>query len=262
MAPVVGRCGAVPSASARSSASPAQHREMLDQVLRRSSTSSRTSTSTLMRPGPGRSTELTARLLDGLDRVLAASTPDCVLVQGDTTTALAARPRRASTGASASATSRPGCAPATSHAPFPEEANRRIIDLRRRRCYFAPTARRPRRPARRGRATRRAILVTGNTVIDALHARSSRAGSPDRHEPARGPRCWSPAHRRESFGAPLRADLRGAARARRDASPTCAASTRCTPTRTSRGRCTRCSAGSPNVDLHEPLDYLRARRAA
>jgi UDP-N-acetylglucosamine 2-epimerase (non-hydrolysing) len=110
---------------------------------------------------------LTSRLLAGLERVLREVRPDCVLVQGDTTTAMAAglaafhrRIRVAHVEA--------GLRTRDRHSPFPEELNRRLLasiaDV-----HFAPTE-----PARAALLAESVpadrIHVTGNTGIDALLA--------------------------------------------------------------------------------------------
>ncbi len=109
---------------------------------------------------------LTARLLVRLDKVLEAEAPDWVIVQGDTTTAMAASLaafyRRIKVGHVEA-----GLRTEDKYNPFPEEINRRLIshlaDL-----HFAPTKRARENLLREG-LDRRAISVTGNTVVDALH---------------------------------------------------------------------------------------------
>ena len=108
---------------------------------------------------------LTARLLPAIDGVLASEDPDWVVVQGDTTSAmagaLAAFYRRIPV-----AHVEAGLRTDDRFAPFPEEINRRIIT----QCadmHFAPTARCAHRLAQEG-VPRSAIHITGNTVVDAL----------------------------------------------------------------------------------------------
>ena len=120
---------------------------------------------------------LTASLLLAIDRTLAATVPAFALVQGDTTTVLAAA-LAASTAGCRSVTSRPGYAPATSG----HRSRRRRTDawqLPSFLFHFTPTA-----------GARLALLaegvpdgsieVTGNTVIDALHM-ELRTQREDRH---------------------------------------------------------------------------------
>lgn len=65
----------------------AQHREMLDQVLKLFSIVPDYDLN-IMQPGQGL-TEITCRILEGLKSILAEFKPDVVLVHGDTTTTLA-----------------------------------------------------------------------------------------------------------------------------------------------------------------------------
>ena len=142
----------------------AQHREMLDQVLR------------LFHLHPDYDLDImaagqtlfdiTSRAMNGLDEVLAQEQPDIVLVHGDTTTtfagALAAYYHQIAVGHVEA-----GLRTGNKYSPFPEEMNRKltgaIADL-----HFAPTdtseanLRKENVPSER-------IFVTGNTVIDALH---------------------------------------------------------------------------------------------
>jgi UDP-N-acetylglucosamine 2-epimerase (non-hydrolysing) len=108
---------------------------------------------------------LSARLIERCDRALADLAPDMVLVQGDTTTvlcaALASFYRRMPLGHVEA-----GLRTGNLASPFPEEANRRLtsplVDL-----HFAPTET-ARQALLAERIPGERILVTGNTVIDAL----------------------------------------------------------------------------------------------
>ena len=152
----------------------------------------------VMAPGQGLNA-LTARLIEGLDAVLAAARPDRVIVQGDTTTALAgalAAFHRAIPVAHVEAGLRTYC-PA---APFPEEVNRRTIALLAD-MHFAPT------PTSRdnlgGERVHGAVYVTGNTGVDALQfALAAIDGDAPEPAPARKLIVVT-CHRRESFGAPF-----------------------------------------------------------
>lgn len=109
---------------------------------------------------------LTARLVRSLTPALERRKPDLVLVQGDTTTALAgalsALYAKIPVG-HVEAGLRTGC----KYAPFPEEMNRKLIgslaDL-----HFVPTPRARDNLLAEGVAPG-AIFFTGNTVVDALH---------------------------------------------------------------------------------------------
>lgn len=152
---------------------------------------------------------LTARLLPAIDDVLGSEDPDWVMVQGDTTSAMA--------GALASFYRRipvahveAGLRTDDRFAPFPEEINRRIItqcaDL-----HFAPTARCGERLAREG-VSPAAIHVTGNTVVDALLWMRTRSRGRPSALPPRVADCaigrrmlLVTLHRRENWGAPMAA---------------------------------------------------------
>lgn len=141
----------------------AQHREMLDQVLELFRIKPDIDLN-LMRPNQDLA-DLTANIITNMKPVLAAEKPDWILVQGDTTTvwaaALAAFYQQIKVGHVEA-----GLRTFDKRQPFPEEINRRlctqIADL-----HFAPT------PWGRGnllaeRIPERDVVVTGNTVIDAL----------------------------------------------------------------------------------------------
>src|SRR5205823_8160833 len=109
--------------------------------------------------------DLTARVLHGMDRILRQNRPDRVLVQGDTTTtfatSLAAYYQKIPVGHVEA-----GLRTGNIYAPWPEEINRRLTDAIADRLY-APTAQSRDNLLREG-AKAESIMVTGNTVIDAL----------------------------------------------------------------------------------------------
>lgn len=177
-----------------------QHRELLDEVL--SIFGLKPQMDLHLMQHQQRLADLTARALTRLSHVLAEVRPDLVLVQGDTTTAMSAAMasfyRRIPVGHVEA-----GLRTRDRFNPFPEEVNRRVIgtvaDL-----HFAPT--RSAAAALLAEGVRPSdIFVTGNTVIDALLATAAKAPA---HLAAR----WSDrdqyilvtAHRRESFGEPIR----------------------------------------------------------
>lgn len=108
---------------------------------------------------------LSARLFEALDALYARERPDAILVQGDTTTvqvaATAAFYRHIPVGHVEA-----GLRSHNLQAPFPEEFNRRVSGLVAQ-WHFAPTAGARQNLINEGIA-REAIVVTGNTVIDAL----------------------------------------------------------------------------------------------
>ena len=109
--------------------------------------------------------ELTASLISGLDRVLEDLKPDMILVQGDTTTAfvggLAGYYKKIRVGHVEA-----GLRTANKFSPFPEEMNRRLAGVLAD-YHFAPTKRAKEALLKEG-VRESDIVVTGNTVIDAL----------------------------------------------------------------------------------------------
>ena len=141
----------------------AQHREMLDQVL---VTFDIVPDSDLGLMTPNQSLpELTSRAVEAIDRHLGEFRPDFVLVQGDTTTtfcaALSAFYRGIPVGHVEA-----GFRSGDLQAPWPEEANR-VMTSRLTTLHFAPTALNRTSLLREGVPADR-VLITGNTVIDAL----------------------------------------------------------------------------------------------
>ncbi|WP_333473705.1 non-hydrolyzing UDP-N-acetylglucosamine 2-epimerase [Xanthobacter dioxanivorans] len=181
-----------------------QHREMLDQVLRLFDIRPDFDLG-LMAHNQGLN-RLAGGALAALDPVLAEVAPDLVLVHGDTTTAMAAAlaafHRRIPVGHVEA-----GLRTYRLDQPFPEEMNRRVVDVVSG-LLFAPTVRsRANLEAERldGR-----IVVTGNTVIDALQATQVRieadpdlCAALDAQMPALDPAkriVLVTGHRRENFG--------------------------------------------------------------
>jgi len=172
----------------------AQHRAMMDQVHQVFALEADIDLD-LMRPDQTLN-ELSGRCFHGVDEVLANTSPDWVLVQGDTTTAmvvaLAAFHRGIPVGHVEA-----GLRTGDLHHPFPEEANRRIIDVFAD-ALFAPTIGAADALRREGVADGR-IHVTGNTGIDALlQVADTLPPEPVQDE------VLITVHRRESFGEPIR----------------------------------------------------------
>jgi UDP-N-acetylglucosamine 2-epimerase (non-hydrolysing) len=140
-----------------------QHQEMIHQVFRLFQIEPDIDLH-LMQPDQTLS-DLTARVLHGMDRILRQNRPDRVLVQGDTTTtfatSLAAYYQKIPVGHVEA-----GLRTGDIYAPWPEEINRRLTDAIADRLY-APTAQSRDNLLREG-AKAESIMVTGNTVIDAL----------------------------------------------------------------------------------------------
>jgi UDP-N-acetylglucosamine 2-epimerase (non-hydrolysing) len=141
----------------------AQHRHMLDQVLQLFSIKPDFDLD-LMR-SEQTLTQLTASILQGMDRVFSEFTPDWVLVHGDTTTtfavSLASFYRKIGV-----AHVEAGLRTNNLRSPWPEEGNRQLT-TRLAGLHFAPTEASRQNLLREGIHDDH-IHVTGNTVIDAL----------------------------------------------------------------------------------------------
>jgi UDP-N-acetylglucosamine 2-epimerase (non-hydrolysing) len=159
--------------------------------------------------------DLTARLVRGLGEVVIRTSPDLVLVQGDTTTALA--------GALAAYYAKVSLAHVEAglrshdrYNPFPEEVNRRLISVVAD-VHFAPTETAATALASEGLSST-SIHITGNTIVDALLMLKDRLATPECdalvsptirmiHDDGR-PLILTTCHRRETFGKDLAAICR------------------------------------------------------
>lgn len=162
MAPLINALSAEAGFDARVCVT-AQHRHMLDQVLELFAIQPDYDLD-LMRAGQSLA-EVTCGVLAGVDQVLSEFKPDLVLVHGDTTTAfaaaLAAFYQKIPVGHVEA-----GLRSGNIHSPWPEETNRRFADAMTD-WYFAPTELSRVNLLAEGVSNER-IIVTGNTVIDAL----------------------------------------------------------------------------------------------
>jgi UDP-N-acetylglucosamine 2-epimerase (non-hydrolysing) len=201
LAPVVRRLLRNPQTITTRIAVTAQHRDLLDQVLAAFGVRPDHDLNVMQ---PGQSLfQSTSRILAALEGVLDEEQPDCVLVQGDTTTAfcgaLAAFYRGVPVGHVEA-----GLRTGDPREPFPEEMNR-VLTARLASLHFAPTEAAATNLRGEGIDPSR-IFVTGNTGIDAvLEIRD--ALSSGRLKPAapvandsRRKLILVTAHRRESFG--------------------------------------------------------------
>ncbi|MEG0873053.1 MAG: UDP-N-acetylglucosamine 2-epimerase (non-hydrolyzing) [Clostridia bacterium] len=141
----------------------AQHREMLDQVLKVFDIKPDYDLN-IMKQGQSLS-EITSKSLIGLEQILQEIKPNIVLVHGDTTTAFAA--------ALASFYKmvdighvEAGLRTRNKYSPFPEEMNRRIIDAMAD-MFFAPTKQSYQNLIDEGVENNK-IEITGNTAIDTM----------------------------------------------------------------------------------------------
>ena len=190
----------------------AQHRSMLDQVNEVFDIKPEFDLD-IHRPGQTL-TAITTRALHGVQELLAEQHPDAIVVQGDTTTVFAAA-------LAAFYEQIPvvhleaGLRTGNPYSPYPEEINRRLA-TRLTALHLAPTAT-SKSNLLAENVEPAAVVVTGNTVIDALLWAVGREF--DYGEPAladldasAAPVLLVTAHRRESWGTPLRKVGRALAR--------------------------------------------------
>ena len=191
------------------SISTGQHREMLDQVIEIFSLPVHHDLG-VMTPGQTLA-GLSSKLMTGIDRVLEDENPDFCLVQGDTTTvlmaSLASFYRQIPTGHIEA-----GLRTGNLSSPFPEEANR-VLACRLSRLHFPPTSQSEKNLLDEG-VSKDDIILTGNTVIDALHIEVARQDTDpevkveiERQLASVMPEGWRKnrfvlitGHRRENFG--------------------------------------------------------------
>lgn len=185
-----------------------QHREMLRSVLDIFGVRADCDLD-IMKEGQSLA-DITKAVLDGISEVLEREKPDVVLVHGDTTTAFAASLacfyKKIPVGHVEA-----GLRTYDVYSPYPEEFNRRAIDITAR-YLFAPTRLSAENLLREG-ANENSIFVTGNTAIDALRLTVREEYSSPITEAAAGKRIiLLTAHRRESHGEALRGIFRAVRR--------------------------------------------------
>lgn len=254
LAPVIGQLGKFPKEFRVLVLVTAQHRHILDHTL------------DLFGIGPDFDlnimrrrqslTDVTVKALRGIETVLERVRPDMVVVQGDTTSALAsalaAYYRRIPVGHVEA-----GLRTKDKYAPYPEEMNRRLIgslaDI-----HFAPTKWARDNLLKEG-VPRGRVHVTGNTVIDALLmalASDKRWSVPVLDKiPAEHRLILVTAHRRENFGAGMHRICRALAaivRRNRDAEIIYPVH----PNPNVREPVNSILGGRERIHLVEPLEYL------
>ena len=196
MAPVVKALESSPEFQVKTVVT-AQHREMLDQVLRIFKFEPEYDLN-IMSPQQSL-TEVTSRVLEGMEPILKHESPDLLLVHGDTTTTFASSLAAFYQGIKV-AHVEAGLRTGDKLQPYPEEMNR-LLTSKLSDIHFAPTLQ-ARANLLQENIAPDSIFVTGNTVIDALL--QCHANLPPRPEAAAEKRMvLVTAHRRENWGEPL-----------------------------------------------------------
>jgi UDP-N-acetylglucosamine 2-epimerase (non-hydrolysing) len=180
----------------------AQHRQMLDQVLSFFKITPDYDLNVMQEVQSP--VQTAAMILAKLEPILHIERPDWVLVQGDTTTVLAASLAAFYTGARLGHIEA-GLRTYNKAQPFPEEIHRRITTLMADR-HFVPTEN-ARICLLREQVPASSIVLTGNTVIDALHIAKKQPycfeAGPLATLPWQKRIILVTLHRRENFGQPL-----------------------------------------------------------
>lgn len=235
----------------------AQHREMLDDVLRVFDISPDRDLD-IMRPGQTLA-DITSRVLAGLDTVFAEEKPDLVLVHGDTTTTFAAS-LAAFYAHIPCGHVEAGLRTFDRWSPYPEEMNRRLTG-QLATLHFAPTAQNAANLRREG--VEGGIYVTGNTVIDALNytAKGEGFSSPELNALDLSARrvITLTCHRRENYGEPMR-NIFSAVREIANANPDVLIVYPVHLSPVVRNAAREYLANLPNVKLIEPLDAVDMHR--
>ncbi len=236
----------------------AQHREMLDQVLTLFDIVPEYDLN-LMKPGQGLH-DITGAVLSGLKQVLEDFRPDLVLVHGDTTTtlsaSLAAYYAQVPVGHVEA-----GLRTGNIYSPWPEEINRKITGAIAA-LHFAPTEKSRANLLSEAVPSER-IIVTGNTVIDALQmvvtkleqdnslAASMQSALP---LPAGKKIILVTGHRRESFGGGFERICEALARLAENPNTHIVYPVHLNPN--VKGPVERLLSNYPNIQLIAPQDYL------
>jgi UDP-N-acetylglucosamine 2-epimerase len=201
---------------------------------------------------------ITTSVLAEVGRILREEKFDLLLVQGDTTTSMAAALAAFYAGVKIGHVEA-GLRTFDKHHPYPEEANRKMIDAVAD-LFFAHSGKAKQHLLNEGIAES-AIAVTGNTVIDALLDVSTRpfeiAGSPLEAIPFDTKRIvLVTAHRRESFGGPFESICKGLAELARKYANEIELVYPVHRNPNVRAVVGKYLADIPNVRLLDPLDYL------
>ena len=183
----------------------AQHREMLDQVLRAFDLIPDHDLN-IMKQGQSLA-DVTTRALLGLQEVMRQERVDIVLVHGDTTTtfagALAAFYEQIAVGHVEA-----GLRTWHKYSPYPEEMNRQMVGVLAD-LHFAPTKQSAQNLLREGKRPE-TVVITGNMAIDAMATTIKKDYTHPQLEWAKGSRLiLLTAHRRENLGEPMRQIFQG-----------------------------------------------------
>jgi len=179
----------------------AQHRELLDQVMEIFKLNSDYDLNIMQEKQT--LTQITVKVLEGLDVIWQKDSPDMVLVHGDTTTtfaaSLAAFYKKISIGHVEA-----GLRTYDKYQPYPEEMNRHLTGVLSD-LHFAPT-KKAKENLLKENVPSNNIFVTGNTVIDALlfvynNLEKFEIKLPE--EVPKGKYILVTSHRRENWGKPL-----------------------------------------------------------
>ena len=202
MAPVIMKCKKSMSSLSSINIVTAQHRDMLDDILRLFNIQPEYDLD-IMRENQSLE-EITVRSLKKLSKIIKCEKPDMILVQGDTTTtfigALAGFYNKIPIGHIEA-----GLRTYDKYQPFPEEGNRKLTTALAD-IHFSPTKRAAENLIREGVPASK-IFITGNTVIDALLeiiSRNFKFKKPlDKIVNNNSNLILVTAHRRENLGEPL-----------------------------------------------------------
>lgn len=252
MAPVIKELQCYPDQFEVVVCTTAQHRQMLDQMLALFNIVPDIDLD-LMQPRQSLY-ELTSRMIVAITKALVQESPDCVLIQGDTTTvmivALACFYEKIPVGHVEA-----GLRTKNRYSPFPEEMNRRLTS-HLSTYHFAPTDTAVKALKREG-IPDQSIWCTGNTVIDAINmvlAKPSDQGLVINLKPE-SRLILVTAHRRENFGKPLdeiMLALRQIVKSNKDVEIVYPVH----PNPNVKEPAFRYLKGVPRIHLIEPLDYL------
>lgn len=237
----------------------AQHRQMLDQVLELFGLKPDFDLN-LMKPGQDLS-DITSNVLLGMRTVFRQWIPDIVLVHGDTTTTLGA-----SLGAYYAKAKvghvEAGLRTGNKYSPWPEEMNRKITGALAD-FHFTPTTESRLNLLREG-VDEASILVTGNTVIDALLKVVESIRSDESLQQQLGQRfsflnsqkklILITGHRRENFGNGFESICQAIAKLAQRSDVQIVYPVHLNPNVQEPVK--RILVGLPNITLLEPLDYL------